>query len=114
MATPRDFARSLRKAPSRAERALWRMLRDRGEGVKFRRQHPIPPYTADFACVAAKLIVEVDGLSHSIDDQIAHDARRAEFLASQGWRILRVRDADVLSDPAAVLSRIVAALQASR
>lgn len=110
MATPRDFARSLRKQPSRAERALWEMLRDRGVGVKFRRQHPIEPYVADFACVEARLIVEVDGLSHDVSDQVAHDERRSAFLAEAGWRVLRVRDADVLSEPQQVLDRIKAML----
>lgn len=110
MTTPRDFARPLRKTPSRAEGALWAMLRDRGGGAKFRRQHPIPPYVADFACVEARLIVEIDGLSHDLPDQFDHDERRTAFLESAGWRVLRVRDADVLSDPQRVLAQIKQAL----
>jgi very-short-patch-repair endonuclease len=106
MTTPRDFARALRKAPSRAERALWELLRDRRAGAKFRRQHPVAPYTADFACVEARLIVEVDGLSHDVSDQVSHDERRSACLAEAGWRVLRVRDTDVLSEPQRVLDRI--------
>jgi very-short-patch-repair endonuclease len=111
--SPRDFARALRKEPSRAERALWKSLRDKKAGAKFRRQHPILPFVADFACVEAKLIVEVDGPSHSVAEQIAHDAKRTAFLEAEGWRVLRVRDVDVLSNPSGVLQQITNALAPS-
>lgn len=110
MMSPRDFARSLRKKPSRAERALWNLFRNRGVDAKFRRQHPIPPYTADFACAEAKLIVEVDGLSHGVDEQIEHDETRTQFLRASGWCVLRLPEADVLSDPRGVVARIKQAL----
>lgn len=110
MMSPRDFARSLRRKQSRAERALWNALRDRTVGAKFRRQHPVAPYTADFACVEAMLIVELDGLSHDADEQIAHDETRTRFLRDSGWRVLRVRDVDVLSDLGGVIARIKQAL----
>ena len=110
MMSPRDFARSLRRKQSRAERELWKALRDRALGAKFRRQHPVPPYTADFACVEAKLIVEIDGLSHDVEAQIEHDETRTRVLHEAGWRVLRVRDTDVLSDLPAVLARINQAL----
>jgi len=109
----RDFARALRKEPSRAERALWALLRDRKAGVKFRRQHAIAQYVADFACVEAKLIVEVDGPSHRLEEQIAHDARRTAFLEAQGWRVARVGDVEVLADPGGVVAKIKAALAPS-
>jgi very-short-patch-repair endonuclease len=109
----RDFARTLRKEPSRAERALWNLLRDQKTGVKFRRQHPLPPYVADFACVEAMLIVEVDGPSHRVEEQIALDVRRTAFLEAEGWRMLRVLDSDVLSDPSSALKRITEALAPS-
>ena len=109
--SPRDFARSLRRKQSRAERVLWLALRNRGIGAKFRRQHPIAPYTADTACVEARLIVELDGLSHDVDDQVEHDAARTRFLRAAGWRVLRVRDGDVLADLPRVLDQIKQALQ---
>jgi very-short-patch-repair endonuclease len=56
-------------------------------GVKFRRQHPIGNYVADFACLAPKLIVELDGSQHA--EQAEYDARRSEFLRKQGFSILR-------------------------
>jgi very-short-patch-repair endonuclease len=104
----------LRKEPSRAERALWKLLRDKQVGVKFRRQHPIDPFIADFACIEAMLIVEVDGPSHRIEEQVAYDARRTAFLEAQGWRVLRISDDDVLSDPSGVMARIVSALPRPR
>ncbi|TDM99577.1 hypothetical protein CEE86_13930, partial [Lactobacillus crispatus] len=62
--TPR--ARSLRRTQTSAEAKLWRVLRNRAlNGWKFRRQHPIDRYIVDFACIEAKLIVEVDGATHS-------------------------------------------------
>lgn len=106
----RDRAKGMRKQPSRAERALWQLLRDRQAiGAKFRRQHPIEPYIADFACVVAKLVVEVDGKSH--DSQVAYDAERDAKLAESGWRVLRISDDDVLINADAVVARIVTALR---
>ena len=90
---PRDRARGMRKGQSRAENVLWTLLRDRrAHGDKFRRQHPIHPYIADFACVDAKLIVEIDGKSHDDATQAAYDAERTCNLAASGWRVLRFRD----------------------
>ena len=61
----RDFARSLRRESTDAEDRLWEELRDRRlDGTKFRRQVPVPPYTADFLCAKAKLVIEVDGSQH--------------------------------------------------
>jgi very-short-patch-repair endonuclease len=86
-----------------AERNLWQHLRaDRFDGLKFRRQHPIPPYIADFCCVAARLIIELDGSQHS--DEV--DAARTRYLESQGWHILRFWDNDALIETEAVLDAI--------
>jgi very-short-patch-repair endonuclease len=118
MATPtkgmlRDRARGMRKGQSKAEAALWSLLRDRrAHGAKFRRQHPIAPYIADFACIDARLIVEIDGKSHDVAEQRAYDAERDAKLAAAGWRILRIRDAELLTDPGAATARIIAALRA--
>ncbi|MFT3728177.1 MAG: DUF559 domain-containing protein [Terricaulis sp.] len=101
-------ARGMRKQPSRAERAVWEILRDRRLDAKFRRQHPVEGYIADFASVEVKLIVEVDGLSH--DAQVAYDTARDAKLAAAGWRVLRVRDGDVLTAPNIVAEQIRAAL----
>ena len=65
------------------------------QDLRFRRQHPIGPYVADFACVAAKLVVEVDSETHGTDAQHAHDARRRAYFSERGWRQIRVGNDDV-------------------
>jgi very-short-patch-repair endonuclease len=86
---PITTARNLRRDATRAERRLWSFLRQRPAGLKFRRQHPVGPYVADFACPLARLIVEVDGPSHTEADAIRHDAKRTAFLEARGWRVVR-------------------------
>ncbi len=81
--TLRDRARQLRREPTEAESRLWGILRGRQlHGAHFRRQHPIPPYVADFACVAVRLVVEVDGGQHA-----DADAARA-----RDWIVRRLAD----------------------
>lgn len=98
-----EFSRKLRREMTDAENTLWLHLRaGRLDGMKFRRQHPIPPYIADFCCIDRRLIVELDGSQHSE----ARDAARTRSLESQGWKILRFWDHDVLSNTSAVLEAI--------
>ena len=86
-------ARSLRRAMTDAEHKLWRLLRaGRFAGIKFRRQHPGPPYIADFCCIAARLVVELDGSQHLG----SADSARTRFLEKQGFRVLRFWDHDAL------------------
>ncbi len=95
-----------------AERIVWYGLRaHRLHGASFRRQTPIGPYVADFACLAAKLIVEVDGGQHFEPEHIAHDERRSAFLAAQGYRVLRFSNLDVMKNKSGVLETIAAALE---
>jgi very-short-patch-repair endonuclease len=95
----RSFARRLRKEMTEAEVVLWTYLRERKlNGFKFRRQHPVGPYVADFACLSARLIVEVDGATHSTPEELAHDDKRTEFWGAQGWRVLRVSNLDVFDN----------------
>ena len=73
---------------SGTERRVWYRLRRRNlAGFKFRRQYPIGPYFADFACLSARLVVEVDGALHEDPEK---DRRKTEYLESQGFRVLRV------------------------
>jgi Uncharacterized protein conserved in bacteria len=97
----------LRKSLTDAERILWSRLRchDFG-GLHFRKQHPLGPYITDFVCLKAKLVVEVDGATHSTADEIAHDRRRDEFLTRRGWQVLRVQNDDVYKDLYRVLDVI--------
>ena len=107
----RDHARGMRKQPSRAERAVWEIVRDNRLGFKFRRQRPIDRYIADFACMESKLIVEIDGASHDLADQIEYDAERTSRLNALGWRVLRIRDELILSDASAAAVLILEALR---
>lgn len=101
-------ARILRHNATDAERLLWQMLRSRRiGGAKFRRQHPVGPFIADFACVHAKLIVEADGGQHSGSPA---DTARTARLEAQGWRVLRFWNDDILRNPEGVLQAILAAL----
>ncbi len=96
----RVHARAMRRAPIDAERALWRLLRDRRfSGYKFRRQTPIGPFIADFVCFEARLIVEADGSQHA---ESPRDDRRDAWLRAQGYRIRRFWNADILTQPTMV------------
>ena len=99
----------MRRDGTDAEQRLWQLLRNRHLGdFKFRRQHPLPPYTLDFYCDAAKLCVELDGGQHA--DAAARDARRDDFLQAQGIRTLRVWNNEVMQNLEAVLQAIWNAL----
>ena len=92
-------ARQLRSVTTDAERRLWRILRIfRHEGLHFRRQAPIGPYVADFACHRAKLIVELDGSQHAEARNARHDAVRTAFLESRGYRVLRFANSDLVAN----------------
>jgi very-short-patch-repair endonuclease len=69
-------------------------------GVKFRRQHPIGPYFADFACPSRKLVIEIDGDHHAF--QVEADARRTGVLEKDGWRVARFAANEAVSNPEGV------------
>lgn len=105
-----DHARHLRRDATEAEKALWRVLRNRGfEGLKFRRQVPVGSYIADFLCESENLIVEVDGGQH--DTQMAYDEARTRYLQSQGFRVVRFWNNDVLRNIEGVLEDMRQLLQ---
>jgi very-short-patch-repair endonuclease len=103
----RSFARGLRRTQTDAERRIWARLRNKQLlDCKFRRQHPIGPYFADFACLEIALIVELDGGQHSEAGHIAHDLARSDYLAGMGFDVMRFWDNDVLRETDAVISVI--------
>lgn len=102
-------ARELRRAPSPPEARLWRVLRSRPGDLKFRRQHPLGPYTADFYCAAAKLVIEVDGDAHDMGDNPDRDARRDARLREQGYEVIRFNAADVMKGVESVVTAILLA-----
>jgi very-short-patch-repair endonuclease len=106
-----DKAKELRKSSTDAERKLWHHLRRyQMNGHKFRRQQPIGPYIVDFVCFEKKLIVEVDGGHH--DQQAESDNARTEWLESQGFKVLRFWNNQVLKETESVKLAIMKALEA--
>ena len=89
-------ARSLRRAMTLPEVLLWRVLRSRPDGLKFRRQHPAGRYVLDFYCESALTGIEVDGMAHEMGDNPQRDVVRDAWLATAGIRILRIPAHDVL------------------
>jgi very-short-patch-repair endonuclease len=101
-------AKALRGNMTDAERRLWYRLRaHRFDGHKFKRQVPIGPYIVDFACLGRKLVVEVDGGQHADNSR---DVVRDSYLASEGFRVLRFWNNDVLRNTDGVLETILGAL----
>src|ERR1700674_2358553 len=112
LALTRDTARRLRREQTEWEHSLWSHLRRRQlDGFKFRRQHPIGPFFADFFCPAAKLVIEIDGSQHAVE--LAHDKSRTEFLREAGYIVLRFWNHEISSEIDTVLQRIADALELS-
>ena len=108
----KHLARSLRRNATAAEGKLWQLLRHRRlEGFKFRRQVPIGPYVADFACLSAQLVIELDGSQHF---DSPHDARRDAWLVAGGYRVLRVWNSELNENPSGVLEAIWHAIEEHR
>ena len=101
-------ARAMRKTLTRAEARLWSdRKRVPFSGTHFRRQVVIGPYIADFACHRAKLVIEVDGQSHSHDRAIKKDAIRTAFLEREGYRVLRVTNDDVYRNATDIIHAVL-------
>ncbi|HWA87485.1 MAG TPA: DUF559 domain-containing protein [Opitutus sp.] len=106
----RGFAKAMRQAMPPAEARLWLYLRKPGiEGLRFRRQVPIGPYIVDFFCPQQRLVVELDGGQHGVDDAARRDRVRDEWLAAQGYRVLRVWNSDVMDDIDGICAAILEA-----
>ena len=104
---PIGFARYLRRASSSYENYLWQLLRNRQRrGMKFRRQHPLGIYTADFYCVEAKLAIELDGSPHHSVEGKQKDDARDQWMHSQGIEVLRFGGWQVESNAQHVLEAI--------
>lgn len=109
-----DRSRRLRKEMSPAEWRLWRALQTRPAGLKFRKQHPAGPYTADFFCHEASLIVEVDGEAHDRGDRPERDARRDAWFAERHFKVARIAAREVFANLDGVVQGIVAHAQEPR
>ncbi len=105
-----QFARQLRREMTDAEHRLWYHLRNRAlMGCKFRRQHPIGPYIADFVCLEARLVVELDGAQHA---EMPGDLPRTAFLEADGYCVLRFWNNEAMKQTEAALAVIHDALAA--
>jgi len=105
--TATETARLLRKQSTKAEKILWNELRNRKfNNLKFRRQHPIGEYVVDFYCHEKKLIIEVDGQIHDNNEQKEYDANRQTELENSGYKIVRIKNKDIIDDVKSALLRI--------
>jgi very-short-patch-repair endonuclease len=114
-ATPKSYenARQLRKEPTPAERKLWAHLRNNQLlGVNFRRQHGIGQYVSDFCSPKMKLIIELDGSQHL--EQQNYDKQRTEYFESQGYKVIRFWNNEIINNIENVLQRITIALLGTR
>ena len=102
----RGFSHEMRYEPTMAEIRLWECLRAKRLGVKFRRQHVIDDYIADFVCLSEKLVIEVDGEYHNEEEQQTLDKQRTERLDALGYRVLRFTNDQVLFQIEDVLETI--------
>ena len=111
--TPIERSRALRREQTDPERKLWSALRGRQlSGFKFRRQCPVDRYIADFLCLEANLIVELDGGQHA--EQVEYDKQRTEVLERAGYRVDRFWNREVLEEFENVVEAIFAELRLGR
>ena len=103
-------AGELRKESTPAERKLWAYLRgDKLQGVNFRRQHAIGNYIPDFCSIEKKLVIELDGSQHLQQEE--YDNTRTQWLESQGYRVIRFWNGDIMKDINGVILAIIQALE---
>ncbi|MGB2769680.1 MAG: endonuclease domain-containing protein [Candidatus Zixiibacteriota bacterium] len=103
-----DLCRKLRQKQTDAETLLWECLRGkRLNGVKFRRQHPIGRYVADFYCPEAQLAIELDGKVHDVRDQKEYDRVRKEMIETGGIRVVRFKNEEIEQNIEAVLKKVL-------
>ena len=100
-------ARHIRRRLSPSEVRLWRVLRQRPDGLQFRRQHPFGPFVFDFFCKAAGVAIEIDGRAHDLGDNPARDRRRDAWVRERGVETLRIAAEDVRTNLDGVVRHIV-------
>jgi very-short-patch-repair endonuclease len=103
-----DRARELRHTATESETIAWDLLRRlRLRGFKFRRQHPVGPYIADFCCLESRLIIELDGGVHGQTSQATRDGQRDAYLQATGYTVLRLSNGLVLQAPDLFVQKVV-------
>lgn len=102
----KEFAKSNRKNPTDAERALWNMIKCCRLGQDFKRQQVIGCFIADFVCLTSNLIVELDGSYHNLPEQQVSDEERTRWLENQGFKVIRFANEEVIGNTDNVLQKI--------
>ena len=107
-----EYAKQMRKNPTEAEEILWRRLKNKQlADLKFRRQHPVDRFIADFYCHERKLVIELDGSIHDYDEQTDLDKGRTETLNEFGIKVLRFKNKEILDDVEEVIKKILGHLK---
>jgi very-short-patch-repair endonuclease len=102
-----EFSRELRQVETEAEKALWKLLRNKKlNGLKFRRQHPLSNYIADFYCHEKRLVIELDGAVHDIKENAEYDNVRTYQLKQDGISVVRFRNEEVMNDIENVIKKV--------
>lgn len=102
-----EEARELRQKQTKAEEIFWQLVRNRKfNNLKFRRQHQIGNYIAEFYCDELRLVIEFDGEIHNSPEQQKHDSKRDKFLTSSGFKVLRFKNQEILNSPESVFEEI--------
>lgn len=99
-------SRDLRHPLTPAEAKVWARVRNRQLGFKIRRQHPVGRFITDFACPETKLIIEIDGATHTAPDQVEYDLARTAWLEAQGYQVIRFTNTEVHQQLEAVVETI--------
>jgi very-short-patch-repair endonuclease len=102
----KDLAKKNREHPTPAESALWKFLKNNALGCTFKRQHVVGAYIADFICIQARLIIEIDGGYHQLPEQQISDLERQQWLESQGFKVIRFTNEEVMADIERVIDTI--------
>ena len=107
-----EYAKQMRRNSTEAEETLWnRMKNKRAAGLKFRRQHPIDKFIADFYCHEKRLVIELDGNIHAHDEQRDLDKGRTETLNEFGIKVLRFKNEEILENIEEVVKKILDTLK---
>lgn len=108
----KKYRKALRKNMTPCEGILWSKLRRGASGVKFRRQHSLGKYIADFYCAEKKLVIELDGSQHG--EQVEYDTRRTHYFESLGIRVYRIWNGEIKTNLSGVLIAIQLILEGKK
>jgi very-short-patch-repair endonuclease len=102
-----EFARGQRRTANEFASTVWQWIRNRQiDGIKFRREFPIPPYTVDFCSVEQKLVIEIDGEAHFTEEGQRYDEARDQLLRNLGYRVLRIEGYEVIRNDGNAITMI--------